>query len=1099
MESATCIYRGWFHLNIFTGYFDRSPEHLSPMKSSLPQSSPNWYQGTHLTERVADLHVSQLDIVTIDRGRAEKKIHKWKSQQPFDQDGYFARRLALDQTTEEELLQLLGHASPHRGEQARLLWARELEQAFTQAHPQVRASFPGIWDGEEDIGFLIALRPIVDQALNRLHDGAQGLAPSRDLAPFDPDSVPAIFVPHLRRRLLAMLNRTMVLELHIARLEGHLDGETSEERFHSFLQRLQDRESTLKILREYPVLARQIMIRIDQWLTFSLDFLGHLCTDWGKIRSEFFSDCDPGPLVEVQGNAGDNHRNGRSVLICRFSGGAKLVYKPRSLTLDIHFQELLQWINERGSHASFRTPRLLDCHDHGWVEFITATSCKSEDEVQLFYERQGGYLALLYALEASDFHMENVIAAGEHPVLIDLEALFHPRIGEGGPDAAHERTARALEYSVLRVGLLPRRIFGDEESEGIDVSGLGGTGGQLTPTAVLSLEASGTDEMRFTRRRLPMLDQANRPSLHGAEIDIQDYGDAIIAGFVAIYDLLLKHRDELLSPDGPIARFGSDRVRVLLRPTEVYGVLLWESLHPDVLRDALERDRLFDHLWMAVQDSPHLERVIMAECHDLRVGDVPIFTTLPATRAAWSSMDQKYDEFFEQSGLEMVAQRLRQMDPADMDRQIWFIRASLTSLSLAEAGTVKTRRPMTAPTSEVSRESLIAHAIRVGDRLKELALESKESASWVGIGLVNERSWSILPLGAKLYDGLPGILLFLAYLGSITGREDYTVLARAALVTLRRQLNESLEAMPIGAYSGIGGIIYVLCHLSVLWKEDALLYEAAKLVECFPEKIEKDAHLDMIGGAAGCLAVLLALYRVRASDYVRSVAIECGDHLIRKARPMPQGTGWVSKGVAEKPLTGFSHGGSGIALALSRLAAVTGEDRFHRTAREAIAYERSLFLPEAANWPDLRRELESVPHCGVMWCHGAPGIGLARLGMLEQVDEGELWMEAETALQTTLADGFGFSHCLCHGDLGNLELILQASSVLTDPRWKTELNRLIAVTLKSIEDDGWLCGTPSNVETPGLMTGLAGIGYQLLRLAEPSRVPSVLCLAPPVV
>jgi hypothetical protein len=36
------------------------------------------------------------------------------------------------------------------------------------------------------------------------------------------------------------------------------------------------------------------------------------------------------------------------------------------------------------------------------------------------------------------------------------------------------------------------------------------------------------------------------------------------------------------------------------------------------------------------------------------------------------------------------------------------------------------------------------------------------------------------------------------------------------------------------------------------------------------------------------------------------------------------------------------------------------------------------------------------------------------------------------------------------------------------------------------------------VETPGLMTGLAGIGYGLLRLAVPTRVPSVLVLEGPV-
>jgi lantibiotic modifying enzyme len=51
--------------------------------------------------------------------------------------------------------------------------------------------------------------------------------------------------------------------------------------------------------------------------------------------------------------------------------------------------------------------------------------------------------------------------------------------------------------------------------------------------------------------------------------------------------------------------------------------------------------------------------------------------------------------------------------------------------------------------------------------------------------------------------------------------------------------------------------------------------------------------------------------------------------------------------------------------------------------------------------------------------------------------------------------------------------------------------------LDSIDTHGWVTGVPLGVETPGLMTGLAGIGYQLLRLAEPEKVPSVLLVAPP--
>ena len=56
---------------------------------------------------------------------------------------------------------------------------------------------------------------------------------------------------------------------------------------------------------------------------------------------------------------------------------------------------------------------------------------------------------------------------------------------------------------------------------------------------------------------------------------------------------------------------------------------------------------------------------------------------------------------------------------------------------------------------------------------------------------------------------------------------------------------------------------------------------------------------------------------------------------------------------------------------------------------------------------------------------------------------------------------------------------------------------MAAATLASIRRNGWICGVPSGVETPGLMTGLAGIGYGLLRLAEPRRTPSVLAFESP--
>jgi lantibiotic modifying enzyme len=149
-------------------------------------------------------------------------------------------------------------------------------------------------------------------------------------------------------------------------------------------------------------------------------------------------------------------------------------------------------------------------------------------------QRQGGYLALLYAIEATDFHLENLIAAGEHPVLIDLETLFHPRAPGEQSFLDDDPAAEAEWHSVLHVGLLPVRLMPSEASDGVELSGLGGAPGQLTPFPVPVLEKEGTDEMALDRQRVPVQGSHNRPSLADAEVDLADYTEALVAGFTTV-------------------------------------------------------------------------------------------------------------------------------------------------------------------------------------------------------------------------------------------------------------------------------------------------------------------------------------------------------------------------------------------------------------------------------------------------------------------------------------------------------------------------------------------------------------------------------------
>jgi len=276
------------------------------------------------------------------------------------------------------------------------------------------------------------------------------------------------------------------------------------------------------------------------------------------------------------------------------------------------------------------------------------------------------------------------------------------------------------------------------------------------------------------------------------------------------------------------------------------------------------------------------------------------------------------------------------------------------------------------------------------------------------------------------------------------------------------------------------------------------LAQAGDIVEVLAGFVDQDQDLGVLRGAAGAIGSLLAFQRCAPSEPALRAASACGEHLLASARAQEPGLGWVIPGLGPQPLAGFAHGAAGIAWALLELAGVTGDERYRAAAQQAIEYERSLYSPQARNWPDLPPAGSPAPRFMAAWCHGAAGIGLARLRALPHLDDPRLGDEIQVALHTTLAHGFGQSHCLCHGDMGNLELLLEASRVWPAGGWGARMERLAAMVLDSMERDGWQCGGPGGTEMPGLMLGLAGMGYQMLRLAEPERVPSVLLLAPPV-
>ncbi|MGF6652592.1 lantibiotic modifying enzyme [Paraburkholderia youngii] len=81
--------------------------------------------------------------------------------------------------------------------------------------------------------------------------------------------------------------------------------------------------------------------------------------------------------------------------------------------------------------------------------------------------------------------------------------------------------------------------------------------------------------------------------------------------------------------------------------------------------------------------------------------------------------------------------------------------------------------------------------------------------------------------------------------------------------------------------------------------------------------------------------------------------------------------------------------------------------------------------------------------------------------------------------------------CLCCGNFGRLDLLLEAGVTLGRPALVALARRRAAARLdRTVEGFSWPFGSDS--ENLGFFQGVAGIGYELLRLAYPGKFPCAL-------
>jgi lantibiotic modifying enzyme len=213
------------------------------------------------------------------------------------------------------------------------------------------------------------------------------------------------------------------------------------------------------------------------WVDTYSEFLERLANDWSEIQKIFQVETDLERVISVKPDISDHHHGGRSVMEITFSSGLRIVYKPRDIGIELAYVNFLAWLNENNTPLPFKLYKVLNRSTYGWAEFINTCYPVDTEESQRYYQRFGMLLCIVYVLDSTDLHYENIIPSGEHPVLIDLETLMHPRVREV-ENSENSKKSEVIAYqkfthSVLRSGLLPRWQFNSSDDV-YDTSGLVG-------------------------------------------------------------------------------------------------------------------------------------------------------------------------------------------------------------------------------------------------------------------------------------------------------------------------------------------------------------------------------------------------------------------------------------------------------------------------------------------------------------------------------------------------------------------------------------------------------------------------------------------------
>lgn len=847
----------------------------------------------------------------------------------------------------------------------------------------------------------------------------------------------------LENHVWRLSHKTFIYEFHKYRENLSFPADPSSSVIFDQYVKLIDKKLINDWFLKYDYLRVLVKTCVENTCSYIQDVCESFSNDASLLVLKGFIDKDS-QLNAITPLDSDPHNGSKVVLCLEFDSSKKIIYKPRSLEVDMLvnrvFSEILRFDTLKDYSPVAKT---VNRGNYGWQDFVQHSPVK-QSEVGDAYYNLGLCAAVFSCLGATDLHDENVIFNGAFPYFVDLETSLQPTYDDTS-SSLPELMRGTLSSSIASTSIIPAKLT--TVPHRIMIGAINTPYPQETNEMIFSLKNPGTDAVDIAKEKISVNRTAVPIMLTNNQApDPLPFQKDFLKGYSDAYEKIMDNRERISLIFTDIHCV----IRVVIRPTVQYYFILDACLFPENLVNDEMITQVLKYLKPSklIRDSEIAKDTLEEEIRSLKNGDIPYFSAKTNSKRLYSS-DFVTKEIFEISADNNVKRMLKNLSQKRLLLDKRFIAEGYSDIRIhaAKYKKVEDLGHQSPLFSNVLQEVTKDNINPLVELLMQLSITTENDnaeTGWIG-GVYGEFPISYESSNLISFHDTGGILFLLKHLTEHKDTRNNSLYsdlydqAKRGLKSLCNAYYSQQNSASASIISGSSSFDFVLKH------NESRLKEVERDVSKFQS--EEVPCGDIFNGLAG-IGLMLATFSDTADEALKII-----QHKISN-----------DKQLSNLSSDGIAHGNLGIIWAKFRISYALGNVE---ECRHLFKQALQISFPNRVNASG--------------WCNGNAGLLMVLAEMARTLNEQvDLYELAKKSI--LLPENGPVDLSICHGAAGVLQSLLFAHEAFGDSWYLSLANQYWLNALDLANTHGFYTGEKNRDYLLGYFLGWSGVADSALLL-----------------